>query len=334
MSTEQNNMEGLLETTLMPTPTWRLDAESFDSSLIRCLRTNDKVSVIILLDVMSRDAINLLSSEGEDAQKELRMLLDRLACVAAAAIRFSEQLLFDSCVKTAVTIYMSGFDEKGKQRNSRVSGLRMSSPLLWAEMVKRIIALGGFAVRRGYWRAVRQLALQITADRYSVLSGESRYWLSHAITEATNAGIIDTSDTRLGQEGSLIAGALEIVEGEPYLRPDLPADEHRVLQSLLGFDLLATIVVCADAGEFNTAKVYLSFIYWDSAQIEDLLARLTRDEEMRNELFSRRIEDEFLARMLRELAKVADTRSPVSFNWRGRAVTNFINKHTDPSPAK
>ncbi len=314
-----------------PPSAWGVDAEVYEASLIGHLRADDKVSVVIILDEMSRDAVRLLSSDDENAQKELVRLLDNLTLTAAAAVRFRERSLFEACVETAFNTYMSGFDERGGMRNTRASVQRMRSPLLWVEIAKRIIAVGGFAVRRADWRAVRLSAMQMVRDRHSVSYGTSQYWLRHAVKEADNAGIVETSDARRGQEGPLVTGALELVEGKPQLRPDLPPDDHRLLQSLLGFDLLAALVVSADAGEFNTSYVYPSFIYWDIHEVEPLLARLMLDGEMRAGLFPNGLGDEFLARLLREIAKVADRRSNVWSYWSGRAITNFLNKYPDPS---
>lgn len=333
MGVEQDDTGEQQETVRQQLTSWRDDAEAFGDSLTGFLRVGDRTAFIILLDEMSHDAVGLLSSEREEAGQEMGTLLDRLTRTAAAAVGFGERRLFESCVRTTFTVYMSGFDERGDQRNTSTSGGRMSSPLLWYELAKRIIAVGGLAVRRGDWGAVRQLALQMTTDRISVSYGEGQYWLRHAAKEADNTGIVDTSDANRRQGGWLVNGALEIVEREPYLRPDLPAGDHRLLQSLLGFDLLVTLVVSADVGVFDTGKAYPSFIYWNLYEVEPLLASLLRDGGMRAGVFPGGVEDAFLARVLRNLGRAAGRRSGLWSEW-GKAVSDFLSRHPDPDSAR
>jgi hypothetical protein len=328
MEVEQNGAGGQQETDRRQLTSRRADAGAFGDSLVSYLRAGDRAAVIVLLDEMSHDAASFLSSEGEGAREEIGILLDRLACAAAAAVRFSEGRLLESCVRTALAVYMSGFDEDGGQRNARAQGGRISSPLLWFELAQHLFAVGGLAVRRGDWGAVRQLALQMTTDRLSVSRGEGKYWLRHAVSEASNAGIINISDARRGQEVLLIKGALELVEREPCLRPELPAGDYRLLRSLLGFDLLAGLVVSADAGGFDTGRVYPSFIYWNIYEVEPLLARLLRDGEMRAGLFPGGLEDAFLAKVLRGLGRLAERRSDLWSYW-GKAASDFLDKYPD-----
>lgn len=333
MGLEQNNAGERQETDRGQLTSWRADAKAFNESLISYFRAGDGAAVIILLDEMSRDAVGLFSSVGEEVREELETLLDRLACVAAAALSFRKRPLFESCVRTALTVYMSGFNEDGGQRNTRVPGRRISSPILWFELVQRILAVGGLAVRRNDWAAVRQLALQVTSDRLSISRGEGRYWLRHAVIEAGSAGIIVVSDDRRDQSGLLIDGALSVVEREPCLRPDLPAGDHRLLQSVLGFDLLAALVVSAEAGGFHTGRAYPSFTYWNIYEVEPLLARLLRGGEMRAELFPGGVEDALLAKVLREFGKLSDRGSGVWSSW-GRSVSDFLDKHPDSDSAR
>lgn len=327
MENENNSSAKNQETNKATRLTWAAGADVFEDLLISHLRENDKVSVITALDEMSRDAALLLASADGSAGKKTFQLLDMLALLTAACVRFQEQILFEACVKTAFTIYMSGFDERGGLRNTRDSVNPMSSALFWIEMTKRIVAVGSFAVRRGDWRAVRRLALQRIDNRRSVSLGIRQYWLRHATREADNSGFIRTTNARRKQEGVLITGALELVKSARYLRPDLPTDDHRLLKSLLEFDLLAALVITAEAGGFSTSYVDPGFFYWEVDDVQSLLARLMLDEEMRGELFTEGLTDESLARMLRELANVADRESSLWSGWTGRAVIDLLSKY-------
>jgi len=331
MENEKSDSTKNQETNQSTSLTWAAGAEVFEDLLIHRLRANDKISAIVALDEMSCDAARLLASGDENAEEKTFHLLDMLALATAASVRFQEWFLFERCIRTAFTIFMSGFDEQGRLRNTRDSVNSMSSALFWVEMAKRIVAIGGFAVRRGDWRAVRRLALQRIDDRRLVSFGMSQYWLRHATREADNANLIYTTSVRHKQKGQLIAGALEMVKSMPYLRPDLPSDDHRLLKSLLGFDLLAVLIVTADAGGFSTSYVDPGFIYWNIDEVGPLLSRLLNEEEMRGELFTGSLTNEFLAQMLRELANAADSDSSVWSGWTIRAVIDFLNKHPAPS---
>lgn len=331
MEIEKTDSAKNQETNQAPRLMWATGAEVFEDLLIRHLCANDKISAIMALDEMSRDAACLLASGNANAEENTLQLLNMLALTTATSVRFQERLLFEACVRTAFSIFMSGFDERGGIRNTRDSVNPMSSALFWVEMAKRIIAIGGFAVRRGDWGAVRRLALQRIDDRRSVSFGKHQYWLRHATREADNSGSIYTTNARHKQKGPLIAATLELVNSAHYLHPDLPSDDHRLLKSLLGFDLLAALIVTADAGEFSTSFVDPGFIYWDVDEVGPLLARLLRDKEMREELFTGGFTDEFFSRTLRELDNVGDRNSSGWSGWTSRAVIDFLSKHPIPS---
>ncbi|MGB8508707.1 MAG: hypothetical protein WCD76_09900 [Pyrinomonadaceae bacterium] len=313
---------------------WRVDSQTFEDSLIKFLRISDSVSIVVLLDEINRDALTLLTSEDEDVHEQLRTMLNRFACIGVAALRFHAYLLFDSWLKTAFSIYMAGFTEDGRMRSTRVSPHNLSSPHLWLEITRRVAVVGGYAVRQGCWNAVRQLALQITEDRYSSSHGENQYWLRHADKEAANASLFNSADAQNPRVSSLVGAALQIVNSDSSLRPELASDDYRLLKSHLEFDLLAALIVCADADEFDNSYVYPSFTYWDMHRVEPLLSKLLTNERMKDELFQRKVEDMFLARTLRQIAEAADRRSSVWSRWSGRAITKFLEAHPDSDSKK
>src|SRR4051812_34647450 len=136
MENENNSSARNQETNQTTRLMWAAGADVFEDLLISHLRANDKISAITALDEMSRDAAHLLASADESTGEKTLQLLDSLTLTTAASVRFQEQLLFEACVKTAFTIYMSGFDERGGLRNTRDSVNPMSSALFWIEMAK------------------------------------------------------------------------------------------------------------------------------------------------------------------------------------------------------
>src|SRR5215210_7589321 len=96
--------------------TWRLDTLQFNEALIEVLRKRDTVMPRVAMDAISHDLIELIPNCGAEREKDVMMMLDRLADLGAASLRFNEQWLFDNFVRTSLNIYLSGFDERGNIR--------------------------------------------------------------------------------------------------------------------------------------------------------------------------------------------------------------------------
>lgn len=307
--------------------TWRLDAASFNQILIESLRANDTVPVVVLLDQMMQDALSLFTSRDEDALDEMRTLLNRLACAALTLLRFDRFEPSALCVKTLLGIYMSGFlNVNGDVRTHQGNIHAVSSPQLWLEIVKRVVAVGAYATRRENWKAVRLLSLQTVDDRVSISYGEKQFWLRHAIMQASIANIFSQPQTRERESGELISYANQIIEGESCLRPDLPLEDYRLLRSVLEFDLLAVLIVSHRTKSFDNSFAYASFIYWGMQRVEAVLGKLLSDKEFQAALFGAAADEDFLAEVLREIQQVASHSSRITWSrWSSRTITKFMS---------
>lgn len=119
---------------------------------------------------------------------------------------------------------------------------------------------------------------------------------------------------------------MQCVKEAGFLRPDLPCDEPRLLRSLLGFDLLASLLGSVDSEGFQAEQLCPNFIYWEFSKVEPLLTLLLGDENMRNQLFSVEVPEQFLAKALRNLEQLGMTGA--STRWKAKTVTCFLNKYS------
>jgi hypothetical protein len=308
--------------------TWRVDDESFNTAAIELLRAGDTVPFVMLFDRMTKDTVELFDSTEEDASSELGTMLDRLSCLIAASLRFNKFDLFVSGIKTMLRIYMSGFTASGDVRGHDTRGRHtISSPMLWLEITRRVVAIGAYAVRLENWKAVRTLALQTTTDRLSIAYGNKQFWLRHTTIEASMANILSDPQVPHGRVGGeLISHANKAIENEPCLRPDLPQEDYRLLRSILEFDLLALLVVSVDEKAFDNSYAYGSFVYWGMYQVEAILAQVILDSNLRVELFGGEVEDQFLADMLRDI-QVVTSRMSIGASWEGKTVREFLKRY-------
>jgi hypothetical protein len=327
MSTTKDKRLRSVKTSSASPLSWRVGCDALDRSLINSLGAGSTVPIVVLMDQINRDALELRSSEDGEAEVQFCSMLDGFACIGVAAVRFGERALFDTWINIAFDIYMLGFSPDAGMRNGYSPGSNLSSPQLWFELAKRVLILGGFAVRRRAWWAVRQLAVQITTDHRSISRGRPQYWLRHSLMEAANARISNHSDEFRRQVSPLVLSALDLLNISHTFHPDLPTGDNRLLQSLLCFDLLNSLIVSAHAGEFDTAYVYPSFIYWDASEVEYIVCKLLRDERMQVELFANGFKQEFLAQTLRSLQTFAE-RKTQWLSW-GSTIYDFLNKYPD-----
>lgn len=296
--------------------TWQLDSEAFSATIVELLRAGDTIPITLLLDRLVREAQALL----QDANRadELETLLDRVAAVAALGLTLYNDELFERALSVLVAIYNVGFDQHGHTR----SDLAVQPPMLWRLIAQRVMALGGLAVRRKNWSAVRQLALQRGR-------GDDFWtnWLRHAITMAARAGLMSRREGNREIELSLIALAQEDARREDALRPDVGPDDDALLDSLTQFDVFAAMAVFDATSRTDSRDYYPSFSRYNWSRSEPAVVALIQDEEVRAVIFPRK--DEELAVAISELARLARSESfryMVLDSWDSKVVTEFLQR--------
>jgi hypothetical protein len=302
--------------------TWRLDEQTLLRTVIEQLRRNDDIPLRLLLRGAGRHVATLIGDPGDEG--ELATLLNRLTCLAALLVELERWQLYELVVNTFVAVYNLGFDGRGIVRND----LAIPPAKVWLDIDIWVMALGALLVRKGSWEEVRRLVLrrgsgeEFQNPRYSYNN-----WLRHALTMAARAGLL----SREGVDSSVISLALELLNEEDCLRPDLPPDEERLLDSLCQFDLLACVVAMDDAESTDGRYFYPNFSRFYSQRSTPVAQRLLEDPNMRASLF--RGNDENLAIVLNELDRRALSEGMSLRGWHGfpDSVEQFIREHL-PAP--
>lgn len=309
--------------------TWRLDAVQFNDALIEVLRKRDTVLPRVAMDEISHDLIELIQNCGAEREKDVMTMLDRLADLGAASIRFNEQWLFDNFVRTSLSIYLSGFDERGNIRQGS-AGEGVTGPALWLNVVARIFAVGAYAVRLEEWAAVRKLALQCFPEIPYMTIGGGEHWLRHAITHASRNHLLNSSNKKVIKDSELIAIAQEVIDADPSLRSDLPQQDMRLLNSILQFDLLALLVVTADLGVYDTSHVYPSMSGWGIRRAEPVVVKLISDPRMQESLFGGSIDEKLLSKALKGVQEYAlRLNFSNEMGWSSQPVRDLLSRNRD-----
>jgi hypothetical protein len=305
--------------------TWKVDVETFIDTAIEQLRTGDDIPLRLLLSSVGADAEALLATEG--GEQELGVLLDRLVSLAATMLVLGRSELFEEVVSGLVAIYDQGFGPEGlPKRDTPVTPQR-----LWLMVVERVVALGGLAVRREDWHAVRHLALRRGHGRDFDSDGyEYTSWLRHAVTMASRSNLLKEQQGDRFVELSLLSLALEHVRRNPLLRSDLAEDDERLLDSLCQFDALAALVAIGEAQSADARVLYTSFARFYSHRTEPAIIRVIEDPAARAILYPH--DDENLAAALRALNNWASQEGWRFSGWDGflnERVRAFLAKHAE-----
>jgi hypothetical protein len=293
--------------------TWRLDADSFDQLVMELIRRKDDVPLRQMLSRMPADAAQLIDAGSE----ELQTLLDRLTAFGALALQLERRKWFARVLKTFVAVYELGFDENSNDR----SGLAFVQ--LWLDIVSRVTALGGLAVRLENWDAVRLLA---TCRPHANTFGYYGSWLRHAVTTAARTKIFESDE-----QADLISRARNVVRSISATHPDVNPESERALDSLCWFDALGCFVVIGAQGGALSGNFYPSFSHYYSRRAEPAFKALITDQEVRGKLFHG--DDRFLADTMLELDRVASGESFRYNGWDGledQEVRSFIEANMTP----
>jgi hypothetical protein len=293
---------------------WQLDADDYNQRVVDLLRQRDDIPLRQLLFELPGRAASLLGNRDSGT---LNTLLDRLASTGGLAIQFGRQWWLERVVETFVAIYEMGFDASGYERGDQ------ATVLLWLEMVARVHALGGLAVRLRDWPAVRSLADQHPEGdslRYDFGS-----WLQHAPVMAARANLLDGSGEK---ETGIIARANHIARTVKALHPDRSPDSETILSSICQFDVLGCLAVVAGRQNLAPGNFFPSFARYRSQRSEPAFRQIISDPEMRREIF--RGDDRLLADALSEILRYASKEAFWYPSWDGihdPVVTSFIAEH-------
>ena len=302
--------------------TWNLDSASFEAAIIEQLRVQDDIPLRLLLEQLPSDAAALAHDEG--LLVDLPTLFDRLICLGALGLRLERPRVVDAAIDAAGLVYDVGFSiERAPQ------SWAIPAATFWLDLLVRILALGALAVRKKNWDAVRQLALrQGETDDWR----HFRTWLRHGFTMAARSKLFIENEDGREVERSVLSLANRAAGEVSCLRPDLAADDERLLNSLCQFDALAALAMISETRSLSNSHFYPNFARFYSHRTEPAIARLLVDDAMRLAIFP--LPDDVLASALRGLDRMAQREAFRFAGWDGftdALILGFLQKNPAPN---
>ncbi len=302
---------------------WQLDEETFIAATIEQLRARDEIPLRLLLRRAQQDAATALAT-GNTA--ELQLVLDRLASLAVTLATLDRTELFRQVVAALVDIYNVGFDGQGMTRRD----LAIGAPMLWLQVIQRVIVVGAALVREKQWDLAAQLVLQ-RGSGYEFSERKYPYvtWIRHATTEASRAGHYDQVVDGKRSDVSLLWMAKEVAEASPTLSRAAGADDERRLDAICQFDMLAMLVTLGAARRADTHHYYPHFARFYEHRSLPILNRVVTDPEVRTALFPER-SDKDLADAIGWIDHTASQEAFRYAGWEGflnDAVRDFLARN-------
>ena len=310
--------------------TWRVDGKTFEQLVLEQLRHTDEIPLRLLTSRMWQDAAALM---GDGERDELGVLLDRRACRAAIGLEMDTPAVFDRGAWTLAKVYEQAFDANGTPLMQPPTP-RIPAPELWLAVIERVIAVGALAVRRRDWTAVRDLTLQAPRGEdhpNGRIEGHYGNWVRHAFTWAARTNLLVEDRDGHKVAVSLLGRALDHAIRLECLRPDLLADDDRLLSSICQFDLLACVAGIGQAGVLSSS-FYPNFSRYFARRSEPAVRALLDDPAARAALFPQ--SDQDLAEVLRELDELARKEAWAFSGWDGFEdphIVQFLQKHPSSS---
>ena len=325
-----------LSHTQAPAPTPRLEASfalpsnEVTPTVIELLRQRDDIGLRQLLDDGRRRARTYIEDE-ELAKDQLPTLLDSIVCVAATFLTYEQDVWFERTIPLLVDAYAAVADADEVKRLGISSHLAPTAkaPPLWLEIIERVFALGGLAVRLEAWKAIRTLSIQLPGPLAE--SGYEANWLRHALTMASRAQRFAPTTTGKPRIG-LIDLARDDAARLACLRWDgIQPDDEALLTSIVQFDVLSNLAAIDHAGSTDTKVFYTNFARFRQERAQPAAERLLTDSHMRAEIF--RGTDSELAEALVTVGHLGRGEgAPYDgfHGWMGTPVAQFVIQRLPP----
>ncbi len=283
-------------------------------STVELLRAEDDIPLRRLLNKVVPEARSLYRAGDEQAVDHL---LDQLTRLAATFLDLDRPTWFGRTTDTLATVYDLAFEGEAEIINEPPR----RAAVLWLKIIERVEALGALAVRREAWPAVSHLASRKPQGMHRMYAS----WLRHATTMANRAGLVPTSGG-VDAEVSMISCARDIIRRLDELRPDLEADDERILTSLNQFDFLACVVALAMTNNGGPGGIYYPhFAKFYSSRTHPIAERLIADESLRQQVYPGA--DRQLAETLRQIDDMAQKVGFAFDGWEGYTapVQEFVH---------
>jgi hypothetical protein len=290
-------------------------------AVIELLRDKDEIPLRLLLSETLGRARQALASP--DWQEPMTELLDGLTAFATVCLETGSEKWFHRALDVLVAIYEEMLDEQGFSEYPARLPTDLKGPALWLMIVVRMEALGGLAVRMREWDAVRAIAARNSEHaHHSYVS-----WLRHGLTMASRAGHLEDPQNR--SQISLMSLSRLYAEEHPWIRPELPEGDERLLNSILQFDLLACLVAADLNGSPDASAFYTNFARYFAHRVDPVAKALLRNQSMREAIFHG--DDAHLAHALFEVNRMARSEHfATGFDGFGDDVWKWVMEHLPP----
>jgi hypothetical protein len=312
-------------TTPRPTPSFAIPSDQVSETGTSLIRENDEVGLQQMLDD-GRKRVRTYIENAELGEDQLPTLLDSIVCLAATFLSYGPESWFDRVIELLVDAYAAAGDVTVVNSfglSTQISP-EAKAPRVWLAIIERVFALGGLAVRREAWKAVRTLTTQLPAPLQE--GGFERNWLRHALTMASRARhfVVTT-------EGQQQIGLIDFARDDSMrlacLRSDGPSDDE-VLTSIAQFDAVSNLAAIDDAHSLDRRVFYTNFARFRQDRIQPIVNRLLTDPAMRAAIFKG--DDEELAAALTAVGQLASSdglQYGGFHDWYGTPVAEFIRQH-------
>jgi hypothetical protein len=288
------------------------------------IRQDDPIALRHLLNEALARARAIL--DRGDVEGSLSELLDKLICLAAVLLEYDQDAWFDQVVDVLVEIYGMPVTEDQVRSFGYSSSISSDeiAPQVWLAILERIFALGGFAVRRKKWRAIRELTVRLPDVIKAV--GYDRNWLRHGLTMASRAQHFEREDQTL----SLLTLARNRAAELDCLRLDRAnPDDDALLTSIVEFDFLSNVSAIDGSFGLKAGRVYYpNFARFYQDRVQGIANRLVTDPGLRAAIFTH--SDADLAAALSDIGKKAESegwRFDGFDGWEDTPVEGFIEAH-------
>ena len=295
---------------------WRIDAETFVGIVTEQLRREDDIPLRLAIDRMVTDSIAFHSVGAHD---ELATVLDRFACLAGLFVQLEREALLERILAAMVRIYATAIEPS-------LTVTHDAGPGLWLEISQRLEAIGGFAVRREQWSAVRTIGLLKTPGRDPYYP----YLLRHTVIAAGRGGLLEP---QAGKAIQLVSLGVAVARRLTCLRPDAGAEDERILDSICQFDALAALAAMRESDIRDPKVFFTNFAYYFAHRTEPALRRLLSDGPTRAAIFPGTDQELAVAlSVLNQWARQAGFQYSGWFGFDDQTILNFLQAHLPEQP--
>ena len=258
-----------------------LEQPELNVAALELARQSDSIAFEFLLNEALTRARSQLNHS--DVGAEFSDLLDRLICLAAALMHYGLDDWFKLVIDALSRIYAmpaKPVDVEQYEYSTQIAPSEVA-PRVWLEIVERVYALGGLAVREGRWQSIRCLTLQPAAGTVDY----HKNWLRQALTTAARAQHLrEERDGRQIELSLLTLARTDAVRLECLRADGVGSDDDVILTAIAQFDVLYNVVAIDDAGETGGGVYFTNFARFHGHRVTPVIERLIADEGMRQDL--------------------------------------------------